>query len=82
LTSSFLLNFSTKLITRLDEQGHIQLSASRDEVIQHVAGHLGGLSQGRSLISELVNALLVCPGIEELFADDDTLKQCLEDLQH
>ena len=80
MTSSFLLNFSSKLITRLDDEGHVQLSAPREEVIQFVAGHLGGLSEGRSLISELVNALLSCPGIEELYADDETLKQCLEDL--
>lgn len=81
MTSSFLLNFSAKLVTRLDDEGHLQLSVPRAEVIEYVAGHLGGLSKGRSLISELVQALLSCPGVEELFADDDTLKRCLEDLQ-
>ena len=80
MISPFLQNFSAKLITRLDEAGHLQLSAPREEVIEFVAGHLGGLSGSRSLLSELVNALIVCPGVEELYADDETLKQCLEDL--
>ena len=80
MTSPFLQNFSAKLVTRLDEDGHLLLSVPREEVVEFVANHLGGLSEGRSLLSELVSALLDCPGVEELYADDDTLKQCLEDL--
>ena len=74
------MNFANKLVHRLDADGLVELSAPRDEVVTYLAAHLGGLSEGRSLISELVNALLGCPGVEELFADDDALKECLEDL--
>ena len=75
-----MLNFAQRLVNRLSDDGLIELSAPREEVVAYLAAHLGGLSKGRSLISELVNALLGCPGVEELFADDDALKECLEDL--
>jgi hypothetical protein len=80
LTSPFLQKFSAKLVARLDDGGHVQLSAPREEVVDYLAAHLSGLTGGQSLISELVSALLSCPGVEEIFADDDTLKECLEDL--
>jgi hypothetical protein len=80
LSTPFLTNFANKVIHRLDSEELIELSAPREEVIAFVASHLGALSKGRSLISELVNALLECPGVDELYADDDALKECLEDL--
>ena len=80
LSTPFLVNFANRLVHRLDADGLIELSAPREEVVEYLAAHLGGLAKGRSLISELVNALLGCPGVEELFADDDALKECLEDL--
>ena len=80
MSTPFLLNFAQRLVNRLSDDGLIELSAPREEVVAYLAAHLGGLSKGRSLISDLVNALLGCPGVEELFADDDALKECLEDL--
>ena len=80
MSTPFLNNFCQKLIHRLVQEQLIELSQPTEQVIEFVANYLGTLSKGRSLISELVNALVACPGVEELFADDDTLKQCLEDL--
>jgi hypothetical protein len=76
-----LNNFSQKVITKLEAEGLIELSEPTPVVIEYVAKYLNELSRGGSLISELVSALLSCPGVDELFADDEALKRCLEDLQ-
>ena len=77
----FLARFVEQVLGRLMERGQIEIEAgSEARVIHEVAGALGGLGHGHSLISSLSRALLACDAVHELYADDDQLKMLISDL--
>ena len=70
-----------RVLVSLEQAEEIELvEGQRDAVISQVAGQLGTSSQGSQLIATLTAALISHPGVEELYIDDDTLKERIEDL--
>lgn len=56
------------------------IAEGREEhVVRHVAAALAG-KEHRSLITELTRALLSSDDVDELWADDDDLKELIQDL--
>lgn len=80
MSTPFLLQFSQLLIDRLVADDLIELGpAGKHAVVVHVAAHLAS-AQTASLISTVGAALLSSPDVDELYADDDTIKEIVGDL--
>ena len=74
---TFLERFMDRVLVSLEQAEEIELvEGQRDAVISQVATS----SQGSQLIATLTAALISHPGVEELYIDDDTLKERIEDL--
>lgn len=82
MATAFLLGFSGAVVDRLLAQEQLQLAqgATSSEVSAWVAEFLGTRDQGASLISSLARAFVACPGVEELYADDDDLRELVNDV--
>ena len=79
--SPFLLAFSDAVITALLQRKQLELNTDDPRaLIREVAEALSGAKQGSSLISTLSKALISSPDVEELWADDETLKELITDL--
>ena len=76
----FLMNFASAVIFHLQQQGLLELCGNETRAVTFVANYLGTIARGGSLISSLTAALIACPEVEELYADDEQLKQILQDL--
>lgn len=81
MASSFLSGFTRIVVGRLLEQGLIEVSeGTKAEVVAWVAARLASPGPTPSLVSTLSRALLSCPHVEELYADDEELKELITDL--
>ena len=82
MASDFLLGFSVRVVQQLLATGAVELAEQGTEadVVRFVAEHLAASRQGHSLVSRLAEALLACPQVDELYADDDALKELVQDL--
>jgi len=78
--SSFLLAFTDHIVRQLLDDGDLLLQpdATPEAVIQEVADFLAQRGQGHSAISSFSKGLLACDGVDELFADDDAIKQIVD----
>jgi hypothetical protein len=78
----FLLGFARAVVDRLRAGGDLVLvdDAKGEEVARFVADFLGDLRVHSQLVSGLSQALVECPDVEELFADDDRLQLLITDL--
>ena len=82
MSTPFLTGFVTRVVVALLAGGHLEVvPGSEERVIAFVAGKLSSSSQGSQLIDSLSRALIVCPEVEELFIDDDDLKELITELQ-
>jgi hypothetical protein len=81
VTTPFLIVFATAMVHRLEAEDLIVYSGSKDDAALFVANwlHTKGRKSG-SLISAMADALLACPQVDELFADDTQLKRLVDDL--
>ena len=76
-----LEGFSVAVVTQLVETGRIEIVAGgQTRVTYFVANYLRREGAGRSLVSTTVQALLVCPEVEEVYVDDAELKELITDL--
>lgn len=81
MSTPFLIGFTSTVVTHLLAAGLVEIAPDReDHVVAFVADHLAGLRTGHSLISSLVAGLLACPDVEELYADDESLKELITEL--
>lgn len=80
VSTPFLINFTEAIVRTLLERGELELSGDRDAVVAFVSQNLASGGEGRSLISTFTAALLACPDVEELYADDETLKELVTEL--
>lgn len=81
MATPFLQAFSEAVLAALSEQDLIEVEpGGRPAVVDFVAGRLADAREGESLISSLSAALLAAPGVHELFADDEQLKELVTDL--
>lgn len=81
MASPFLVRFTEVVLGRLVTDGQLEIASGRhDAVVVFVAARLGAARQGDSLVSTFVAAVLASPDVDELFADNDTIKQLITDL--
>ena len=82
MVSKFLLGFSESFVGRLLADGRLQLvpGAETPEVVTFVAEQLADQEPGQSLIAALAGALEACPAVEEIFADDEELREAANDV--
>lgn len=77
MSTPFLLRFAAVVVERLVNAGQIEIRDGKQaEVVIFLASRLF-TPEHRSLISTLSEALIQCPDVEELFADDDDLKELI-----
>ncbi|MBT3219497.1 MAG: hypothetical protein HN348_10430 [Proteobacteria bacterium] len=80
MTTPFLLAFSTAVLLELERQQMVDLNGATERVAIYVANYLGTEARGGSLISGLSAALISCPEVDELYADNEQIKQIVDDL--
>lgn len=81
MSTTYLYRFSAVVVHRLIEGDRLEVSSGREEqVARFVADALTDAREGSSLISTLTKALLASPDVEELYADEDELKELINDL--
>ncbi len=81
--SDFLLAFSHELVRRLIAQQKLLIrDGTVDRVIWLLSQHLANQKHGASLISAVSAGLLSFDEVEELFVDDEELRDLVTDLGH
>lgn len=81
MSTPFLLSFTESVLVTLHQSGDVELEdGQRDRVVEFVAARLANANHGESLVSTLAAALLACPWVEEIYVDDDQLKDVITDL--
>ncbi|MCB9677488.1 MAG: hypothetical protein H6737_20435 [Alphaproteobacteria bacterium] len=81
MSSPFLISFVEAVVTQLVENEQIEIRPGETgSVVGNVAARLGAASEGESLVSTLVKALLACDAVEELYVDDMELKDLITSL--
>ncbi len=81
MSTAFLHAFSRSVVDALEAEDGLEIVVgSRERVVGYVAEGLARVGQGGQLVSALVAALVSCPDVIELYADDEALKALIEDL--
>ncbi|TVQ94091.1 MAG: hypothetical protein EA397_02985 [Deltaproteobacteria bacterium] len=81
MSTPFLLHYAASLVQALLDEDLIEIRAGQEEVVvRYLAKELQLRGEGRSLISCTSQALLRCDQVEELFADDDEIKELVQDI--
>lgn len=81
MSTTYLYRFSAVVVRRLIDDQRLEVTLGREEeVARFVADALTRAREGSSLISTLTRALLASPDVEELYADEDELKELINDL--
>ena len=79
--SDFLAAFSHSLVQRLlAEERMVLRPGTADRVILLLTRYLVAQRQGASLVSTISAGLMSFPDVEELFADDDEIRDLVTDL--
>lgn len=79
--SSYLRGFASALLPRLIEAGHLEIEPdSLERVVAFVGDALASQREGRQALTVLIEALVRCPDVVELYADDDELREAVNDL--
>lgn len=79
MSTPFLLAYSLRVIQTLIAQERLLLSGTPQDAAKDLAAHLAG-RQGHSLISSTSEGLLASDHVEELFADDEEIKDMVSEL--
>ena len=83
MSTPFLLRFVDQVLKSLEGKDEIELVAGRRSVlVQEVAAALATAGQGKQLVSSLSRALVTSPHVEELYLDDEELKDRIGDLDN
>jgi hypothetical protein len=81
MSTPFLLQYAGRLLRALQARGLIDVTVGMEEqIILFVANKLNMPGRTGSLISETSKALIACPFVEELYADDLEIKDLVEEL--
>lgn len=76
-----LYHFSAHLVARLVETGGLELvEGGHEQAVADLAQHLGRVQTG-SLISSIVAGLMKSGAVDELHADDATIKTLVDGLE-
>lgn len=80
MSSPFLLSFTESIVVRLVDDGDLLLTGPPDDVIRHVASALQAAGENKQLVTTLTRALITSSAVDELYADDDRLKEIITEL--
>ncbi len=81
MSAQFLQAFVNRVLHELLKTEQIEIApGSESKIVAEVGAVLGTARQGSSLISTLVAALIASPHVEELYADNDEIKDMIVDL--
>lgn len=81
VSTPFLYQFSVVVVRRLLEGDRLEVAAGQEDLVaRFVADALADAKEGSSLVSTLTRALLASPDVEELYADEDELRELINDL--
>ena len=83
MPSELVQVFSAAIVRRLIDDSMLEVVRGRaDAVAAFVAEEVGRPGPGKQLVSSLAAALLACPDVVELFADDEELLSAVTDLAY
>ena len=83
MATPFLMDFTTRLVPALVAREFLELRPGSDEqVAVYLANHLAVHGKGRSLLSVVLQGLYDCELVEDVFCDDDELKDVMEGLRY
>ena len=81
MSSPFLRRFVEQVLNGLEARDGIEVAAGRQhELVVEVSGALANAGEGKQLVASLSRALLSSELVEELYLDDDELKELIGDL--
>lgn len=81
MSTPFLYQFSVAIVSRLVEREQLEIRPGAEEkVLNFVSGSLAAARPGSSVISTFFAALLACPEVEEVYADEAEIKEIVDDL--
>ena len=76
MASPFLERFAAQVVGQLMKRGQIEIVPGQERVVcRDIGTKLGRLGEGFGAISSLSKALIEHPAVEELYADDEDLKE-------
>jgi hypothetical protein len=82
MSTPFLIDFSTSLVAALLRDELLEVTpGSERAVVAFLADWLARNGKGRSLISLAAQGLLASPDVEELYADNDRIKDVIDGLR-
>ena len=82
MSTPFLIAYAHRVVHALLSRELIEIDDGRiADVVQDVAAFLAGPAQGFSVISSTSKALIRCPYVAELYAEDDDIKTIVDGLQ-
>ena len=81
MSAQFLEAFVSRVLHDLVRSDRIEIMPnSHDKIVKEVGAVLGKSGTGSSLISTFVTALISNPNVEELYAENDEIKEMIVDL--
>jgi hypothetical protein len=81
MPSDLVVAFTRAMLARLVQEELLEIRPGRElAVVDFVSEELGTPGPGRQLLSTLSRALVQCPDVEELFADQDDLVRLVSEL--
>ena len=81
MSTPFLNSFTEAVMARLVAEDLLELEPESGAIAIHfISCRLGQTSKGGSLISAFSRAIIECPQVIELYADNDTIKEIVTDL--
>lgn len=82
MSTPFLMGFAEALVARLLEERELEVKPGKGEAVAaFLARGLAESREGESLISLTSRVLVKCDDVEELWADNDRLKEIVQDLK-
>ncbi len=82
MTTPFFFGFARALLVDLVKRERVEVAPGAfDRVVLYVAGYLAEVREGGSAVSSVVRALLACPDVEEVYADDAEIKLAIQELE-
>jgi len=80
VSTPFLAAYAHAIVQSLVASDLLLLSGDPHQVAAYVAADLARDSPARSVVASTAAALIACPDVEELFADDDDIKAIMDDM--
>ena len=80
-TSPLVVFVLDRVLATLREAGELDVDASRhSELVEYCAVELSKAEMGAQLVDSLVRALVDCDFVQELYADNERIKQLITEV--